>query len=283
MAVEAEVARRMAALRPMLPLGSEDDHAPAVTLAPESILAQEPPSISPPPRYDSEVRRNARVADAPIQNELVNDDMAPPFDDLAGVPEFLHEPPAVEVEDPHSPKVRTEQEMTTSNNVSLHKEVSVPKRQPAGDSGSPCAKPLSDVKRSQDQDAQEAKERYRRKLQKGLKQKHEKYSSRYVFNRHVRLLLTRPLYSGQPVDRYKFARAYIIAGKMALEEHDDVELAIGMFEKAISWYPENERLLEESVPPFHISACPNHILMSLQDFETEETLASRVGGWKTLS
>ena len=56
--------------------------------------------------------------------------------------------------------------------------------------------------------------------------------------------------SGQPVDRYKFARACIIAGKMALEEHDDVELAISMFEKAISWYPENERLLEESVLSF---------------------------------
>jgi hypothetical protein len=55
------------------------------------------------------------------------------------------------------------------------------------------------------------------------------------------------LNSDQPVDRYKFARACIIAGKMALEEHDDIELAISMFEKAISWYPENERLLEESV------------------------------------
>jgi hypothetical protein len=34
---------------------------------------------------------------------------------------------------------------------------------------------------------------------------------------------------------------------MALDERDDVEFAISMFEKAISWFPENERLLEEYV------------------------------------
>jgi hypothetical protein len=43
----------------------------------------------------------------------------------------------------------------------------------------------------------------------------------------------------------KVARAYVIAGKMALDERDDKEFAVSMFEKAISLYPGNERLLEE--------------------------------------
>ncbi|CAG8748201.1 10148_t:CDS:2, partial [Acaulospora colombiana] len=74
------------------------------------------------------------------------------------------------------------------------------------------------------------KHRYRKNLNKGLETKHEKYSK-----------------SGTKIDRGKFARACIIAGKTALDERDDVEFAISMFEKAISWYPENERLLEEYV------------------------------------
>ncbi|PVF93472.1 P-loop containing nucleoside triphosphate hydrolase protein [Serendipita vermifera] len=74
------------------------------------------------------------------------------------------------------------------------------------------------------------KDRYRKRLNKGLEAKHEKYSK-----------------SGKKIDRGKFARACVIAGKMALDERDDVEFAISMFEKAISWYPENERLLEETL------------------------------------
>lgn len=43
----------------------------------------------------------------------------------------------------------------------------------------------------------------------------------------------------------RVARALIVAAKIALDEHDDIEYALNNFEKAISWYPKNRRLLEE--------------------------------------
>ncbi|KAG8810872.1 hypothetical protein FRC19_004276, partial [Serendipita sp. 401] len=77
---------------------------------------------------------------------------------------------------------------------------------------------------------QEEREKYRRRLDKGLEKKLDKYRS------------------GDPrVDRGKYARACIIAGKMALDERNDLEYAVILFEKAIGLYPENERLLEETL------------------------------------
>ncbi|KAG8840715.1 hypothetical protein FRC20_005477, partial [Serendipita sp. 405] len=77
---------------------------------------------------------------------------------------------------------------------------------------------------------QEERKKYRRRLDKGLEKKLDKYRS------------------GDPrVDRGKYARACIIAGKMALDERNDLEYAVILFEKAIGLYPENERLLEETL------------------------------------
>lgn len=45
----------------------------------------------------------------------------------------------------------------------------------------------------------------------------------------------------------RVARALIVAAKKALDECDDVEYALENFEKAVSWYPKNRRLLEEWV------------------------------------
>lgn len=51
--------------------------------------------------------------------------------------------------------------------------------------------------------------------------------------------------SDKKTGRATFARACIAAGMLALTNKGDIEFAISMFEKAITWYPENERLLEE--------------------------------------
>jgi hypothetical protein len=51
--------------------------------------------------------------------------------------------------------------------------------------------------------------------------------------------------SDKKTGRATFARACIAAGMLALNNKGDIEFAISMFEKAITWYPENERLLEE--------------------------------------
>lgn len=85
-----------------------------------------------------------------------------------------------------------------------------------------------------------------------------------VFEESLHLSLSRD----KKLDRGKFARACIIAGKMALDDRDDLELSIAMFEKAIRWYPENERLLEELV-----RRCGSDICLScIQDIEVEETV-----------
>jgi hypothetical protein len=268
LAVEAEVARRLAALTAVAPKSNDIPVSAPTTVSEMPPIQESQPLRAPSPplaRPPSPARFDHGELQTPVDAEVVShddqgrDDAEPPlfFDDPPEAPDPVEDTPVSNLEDTHDSGLRMERETIAREKTPRFKEKSLPKRHFPEVSEPSREKPVTEGRKAdaQGQD-QEAKERYRRKLTKGLKQKHEKYRSECV----LLFSMVTPTYfvftdgmflnSGQSVDRYKFARACIIAGKMALEEHDDVELAISMFEKAISWYPENERLLEESVLSF---------------------------------
>ncbi|KIM21779.1 hypothetical protein M408DRAFT_333264 [Serendipita vermifera MAFF 305830] len=244
LAVEAEVARRLAAMAALPPPAQtvpQEETAPPlqpVQDTPQTTASIPARPVSPPAPIEEPFD-----AAAAIQDDVYNGNGDAPYyvDDDGPVP--LDEGPQVQMEAAGLPELNKDQgrvkvlepepEEQPIKRPSRTKKARPPSSQlpPEPSTSSSAKATLSDIREdSKGRETEESRERYRRKLNKGLKQKHEEYSN-----------------SGLPVDRWKYAKACVVAGKLALDEKDDKELAISMFEKAISWYPENERLLEETL------------------------------------
>jgi len=143
-----------------------------------------PPARAPSPtRSDPGELQTAVDAEVTSHGDQDRDDAEPPlfFDDPPEAPDLGEDTPIYNQEDAHDSELRTERETIARGKASRSKEKSLKKHVPDV-SGSSRAKPLTEGRRAdaQRQDPEEAKERYRRKLTKGLKQKHEEYRSACV-------------------------------------------------------------------------------------------------------
>ena len=178
LAVEAEVARRLAAMAvpppppPPQPISQEQraDSPPPVANVPEAVSL---------PVLSSAIPEDPQEQFEPVEFNYDEPD-APEFE-VPEIPEAVEDLPGPEPQTETVDVLEVSKEKLSTDRR-LRSKGKAPRKEVIEPSSSSSTKPSfsKDLDSNRAQDAEEEKQRYRRKLTKGLKHKHEEYKNRFV-------------------------------------------------------------------------------------------------------